>query len=219
MPPFASIRRLVTVALLLTATVGPAPSAWAGDPAAYRIAAGRYDRKMDTLADTPPSIQFTLKGLTVLVKYLDPAARAAFIQTIDPAAGDLFAPPPGRPQVYTAFRVDFDNQSTIDVTFQPGNVILSTDRKEHRFSVDLTDLYRVAARVENADPDLLMRRVAPLIFDSSVTIPDGSRLSRLLVFGPLPDKWKEFGLHFSFIQIGTETHSLSFPFHKQILER
>ena len=220
MLPFASFRRPVTAALLLAAaglaaTAGLAPPVWAGAPAAYRIAAGRYDRKRDALADAPPAIHFTLKGLTVLVEYLDPAARAAFISSLDPQAGDLFAPPPGRPQAYTAFRVDLDNASASDVTFQPGNVILSTDRKAHMFPVDLTDLYRVASRDENADADLLMRRVAPLIFDSSVTIRSGARLSRLLVFGPLPEKWREFGLHFSFIQIGTETHSLSFPFHKQ----
>jgi len=212
-----SFLRLLTAALLLTVTMAPAPPAWAREPVAFRIAAGRYDRKSDTSSDVPPSISYTLKGVTIVVEYLDPPARAAFITTLDPTAGDLFATPPGRPQAYTAFRVEFDNESASAVAFQPGNVILSTDRKDQMFPVDLTDLYRVAARAENGDPDLLMRRVTPLIFDSSVMIPAGARLARMLVFGPLPEKWKEFGLHFSFIQIGTETHSLSFPFHKQAL--
>ncbi len=132
------------------------------------------------------------------------------------AASDPFAVPPGRPEIYRAVRVAFDNQSGADVTFQPGNVVLLTDRKTQEFAIDLTDLYRVAARGD-ADPQSLIGNMAPLIFDSSTAIPKGRRIERLLIFGPLHPKWKELRLHFSFLQIGSETHTVSFTFHRQPL--
>src|SRR5207245_466268 len=68
-----------------------------------------------------------------------------------------------------------------------------------------------------ADPQAAIDAARPFIFDSSTTIPRGRRLTRLLVFGPLPDRWKGLLLHFSFIEIGSEAHTLSLPFHRQIL--
>src|SRR5207247_9549882 len=98
-----------------------------------------------------------------------------------------------------------------------GEVVMDIDRKPHGVAVDLTDLYRVAAEVGMADPETAIDRIAPIIVDSSTTIPKGKRLERLLVFGPFPATWKELQLHFSFLQIGTETHTASFNFHKQPL--
>ena len=66
-----------------------------------------------------------------------------------------------------------------------------------------------------ADPEQTMDRIKPIIFDSTTTIPKGKTVERLLVFGPFPPKWKELQLQFSFLQVGTETHSASFNFHKQ----
>jgi hypothetical protein len=59
-----------------------------------------------------------------------------------------------------------------------------------------------------------------LIYDSSTTIPDGTRMERLLVFRSLTEKekWKEFAMHFSFIQIDSDTHTLSFTYHKQVIK-
>lgn len=182
----------------------------------FRILAGPYAKKTAQLGG-PTTSRFTVDGLSLLVDFMEPAQRRAFIQTLDPAAEDPFAVGPGRPEYYHAFRVTFDNRSRGDVTFQPGNVILITDRHSQQFPVDLTDLYRLAVHAETSDPEVMIDRVAPLIFDSSTTIPKGERLARLLVFGPLPEKWKEFHLHFSFLQIGTETHTVSFTFHRQTL--
>ncbi len=174
-------------------------------------------RNAEPAPPAPVAIRFGIGGLTVLVDLLDSALRAEFIKSLNPPRyGDPFAPPPGTPERYHTFRVRFDNQSPADVIFQPGNVILVTDRNEQQFPIDLTDVYRQAVRAGGADPEAMMARVQSLIFDSSTTIPTGSRLSRLLVFEPLPRKWKEFRLLFSFLQIGTKTHTLSFAFHKQI---
>jgi hypothetical protein len=219
--------RIFATTLLLLVMMQPAPATPARANAAvkrtapFHILPGAYPgrgRASEAPARGAAVSRFTIKGLTVLVEYLEPEGRAAFIRTIDPKAADPFAVPAGRPEFYHAFLVTFENQSPLDVSFQPGNVVLATDHKEQQFPIDLTDLYRTATRLEVDDPERAMQRAAPLIFDSSTTIPRGQRLSRLLVFGPLPSRWKEFHLHFSYLQIGAETHTLSFTFHRQPLE-
>lgn len=187
-------------------------------PPPYRILPGPFNRHATAAPDAPSARRFTTSGLTVEVAPLEHEERAAFIRTIKPGAGDPFATPAGRTERYHAFRVAFENDSGLAVIFQPGNVVLVTDRNTHQFPIDTPDLYLAAARAGAGDPQAMMDKAAAFIFDSSTRIPSGGRLSRLLVFGPLPEKWKEFRLDFSFLQIGTETRSLSFAFHKQIQE-
>jgi hypothetical protein len=205
---------LFLISCLVVALPCPTPPARAASPRPFRIVPGPYDRKAADPAGVPEASRYSIQGLTVQATLLDPPARAAFVRALAVTGPDPFASPPGRPEAYTTFRVDFDNHGTEPVTFQPGNVLLITDRREQQFPIDLTDLYRLAARAGVADPQAMMERAAPLIFDSSTTIAGGTRVSRLLLFGPLPERWKEFRLHVSFLQIGSETHTLSFAFHK-----
>ena len=190
----------------------------AREPKPYRILPGPYTKKQTPADETPSPSRFTLLGLTVEVENLDAPRRLEFIRSITPGAADPFAPRAGGPERYLTFRVSFENESGFDVIFQSGNVVLITNKSEQRFPIDMSDIYMRAARVANSDPQAVYDRVAPLIFDSSTTIPAGRRRSRLMVFGPIREKWKEFNLRFSFLQIGTETRSLSFTFHKQILK-
>ena len=214
------MRHLFVASLAILAVLQPPAAAGMGGATPFRIVPGAYDKKAGeraTGAAGPATGRVGLKGLSVAVEHLDPQARAAFARSIDPASPDPFGVPPGRPEFYTTFLVEFENQSGREVLFQPGNVALVTDRGEQQFPVDLTDLYRAAALREAEDPEATMRRIAPLIFDSSVTIQTGRRLSRLLVFGPLPPKWKEIRLLFSFLHIGSETDTVSLTFHKQVI--
>jgi len=222
------IRRAIAILLAVFACagaglLGPHHEALAGKPdRAYRILAGPYDKK--AVPGAGPSVtRFSLKGLTVEAEFLEPAERAAFIRRLDPGAADPFAVAPGRPELFHAFRMAFDNRSSLPVTFQAGNVLLVTDKNEQQFAVDLTDLYRRAVNTEAVNPEAVspetaIEQAARYIFDSSTTIPAGSELSRLLVFGPLPETWKEFRLHVSFLQIGAQTHTLSFAFHRQYVK-
>jgi len=214
------MRRFLAVPLAMLAVLQPAAAGAIGGATPFRIVPGAYDKKAGaraTGAAGPATGRISLKGLTVAVAHLDPEARAAFARSLDPASPDPFRVPPGRPEFYTTFLVEFENQSGREVIFQPGNVALMTERGEQQSPVDITDLYRAAALRESEDPEAAMRRVAPLIFDSSVTIQPGRRLSRLLVFGPLPPKWKEIRLLFSFLHIGSETDTVSLAFHKQVI--
>lgn len=205
-------------------TAGPGPSIVLAkkkkEPERYRLIPGPYDKKRVADPDTPASSQTTLKGLTVRVEPLDREGRTEFIETIKPGMGDPFAPGPGRPEQFLVFRVLFDNKSGSPVTFQPGNVMLLTDRQMHRFPIDVTDLYLQAHRAGVDDPQRAANRVMPLMYDSSTTIRNGARRERLLVFRALPEdeKWRQLGMHFSYIQIDSDTHTLSFAYHKQIIE-
>ena len=209
-------RGLLAVLILLAAS--PVATARKKPPPPYRIVPGPYVKNAPPPAEQPAPSRFVLKGLTVVLEYLQPPARFEFIEGIDPKLGDPFGVAPGQPQRFLAFRVTFQNASSGDVVFQPGNVILATDRKEHRFPVDLTDMYRIASIRKVKNPEDAMNRIAPIIFDSSTVIRQGDEMTRLLVFRQVPGKWKEFGLHFSFIQIDSETHTLSFSFHKHVLK-
>jgi len=180
----------------------------------YRILAGPYPKKAAHAGGETTST-FNLNGVAISVEFLGPEARAAFVRTAVPGASDPFAAPPGRPEIYHAVRVTFENDSSVDVVFQPGNLVVYTDRKVQEFGIDLTDLYRVAAGAGVDDPQAVIDRVAPLIYDSSTTIPKGKKMERLVLFGPLQGKWKEIQVIFSFLQIGAETHTVSFTFHKQ----
>ena len=211
----------VAVAALVLPCLNP-PAALARAPRGpYRLLSGPYDKK--ARPDGPAAGRLSVAGLSVTVEPLEPEARAAFIHTINPKAADPFAVAPGQPDRFHAFRVEFINASARDVTFQPGNVVMISDTKDQQFPIDLTDLYRFAStRAEDDpagdpvfDPQSVIDRAAPYIFDLSTTIRPGERLARLLVFGPPPERFREIRLHFSFVQIGAKTHTLTFPFHRQ----
>jgi hypothetical protein len=214
--PPAVIRAFVACALALPA-VARASSALAAprDAGSYRVLAGVYSRKDAKTGGGDPVARAALGELTIAVEYLEPGARAAFVRSIAPAMPDPFAVRPGRPEMYSVFRVSFNNRSGPDVQFRPQNVVLLTDRKTQEFPVDLTDLYRGAEMAGVSDPERVFERLGPIVFDSGTTIARGTSLERLLVFGPFPAKWRDLQLHFSFLQIGTETRTVSFNFHKQ----
>ncbi len=214
--PTAPCRPAIVLLSLFLAAGGTAgASSRAQGP--YRVLAGPYSRQENKAGTGHSAARTTLKGLTITVEFLGREARAAFVNAVAPSMPDPFAVRPGRAEIYSTFRVAFDNQSPADALFQAGNVVMITDRKTQDFPVDLTDLYRVAEEIGAADPERTIDRIAPIIFDSSTTIPRGRTIERLLVFGQFPEKWKEFVLHFSFLQIGTETLTVSFHFHKQPL--
>lgn len=211
------VRCLVGIALASGSPLGPpAAAAAAKTPAPFRILAGPYSKKATESGGGVAASHFSIKGLTITVEFLEPDARASFLRKAASGAADPFAVPPGRPEIYHAVRVVFENQANADVQFQPGNVMLLTDRKAPQYAIDLTDIYRAAVH-QDGDTDQVFDRLAPAIFDSSTEIPKGRSMERLLVFGPLRPKWKELRVNFSFLQIGSETHSVSFVFHRQPL--
>jgi hypothetical protein len=183
----------------------------------YDIFAGAWV-KPDKKAPPPPgvrTVRSNLKGLGVSVEYATPARRAEFLKTLGEAMDDPFAPVSGRPDRVIAFIVTFNNQGREQVVFNPGNVALVTDHNERAFPLDMTDMYRAAEQKGVDDLQAVIDRSSAVMFDSSTVIPTGSGLARLVVFKPIEGKWKQFQVDFAFLQIGKETHSLSFTFHKR----
>ena len=214
-PSSASVPLLACAVAALAPLAGVSSLAAPRDTGSYRVLAGIYSRKEARSGAGNPVAHAALGELSIAVEFLEPAARAAFVRSIAPAMPDPFAVRPGRPEMYSVFRVSFSNRSGADVQFQPKNVVLLTDRKTQDFPVDLTDLYRGAEMAGLSDPERVFERLAPIVFDSGTTIAKGTSLERLLVFAPFPAKWRDLQLHFSFLQIGTETRTVSFNFHKQ----
>jgi hypothetical protein len=212
-----AVQVLLSAIVLAAQASGPGTTARASsrEPEPYRVLAGPYSKKDVTIGTGSPVARANVGELAIAVEFLDPAARVAFVRSIASTMPDPFAPRPGRPEAFSVFRVSFTNRSGVDVQFQPQNVVLLTDRKTQEFPVDLTDLYRSAELAGAADPERVFERLTPIVFDSATTIAKGTSLERLLVFGPFPVKWKQIQLHFSFLQIGTETRTVSFQFHKQ----
>src|SRR6267143_2476405 len=78
----------------------------------YRILAGPYPKKAAHAGGETTST-FNLNGVAISVEFLGPEARAAFVRTAVPGASDPFAAPPGRPEIYHAVRVTFENDSSV----------------------------------------------------------------------------------------------------------
>jgi hypothetical protein len=159
-----------------------------------------------------------VKNVMVSVEYADPARREQYLKEIDAGFRDPFATP-GRPDRCLTFVVAFDNKAAEDVVFQPGNVVLITNRGEQAFPLDVTDFYLRAERTGAGDLQKVIDRTTEVIFDSSTTIPSGQKRVRLLAFRPIEGKWDQFQLHFSFLQVGSETHTMSFTFHKELADK
>ena len=217
---------LVTAAALVVsvAFLDPIDPALAAKPAPkYRIAAGAAPKKDPPKGSPPPPVttvaRANAKGVTVSVEYADAARRAEFLKTVDPNLIDPFAAVPGKPERAIVFVVGFQNDSDGEVQFQPGNVVLMTDHGDRDFPLDLTDIYIGAKQAGNQDLENVIDRTTRVMFDSATTIPAGGRRARLLAFKPIENpKWRQFQVHFSFLQIAGETHTMSFSFHKQILQ-
>jgi len=210
---------LVAVALAWAPWSFSVPSPPEAQP--YRLVAGSLPKKPSKDHPAPPSTpqaSTNLKGLTVTLEYADAARRAAFLKSVDPELKDPFASRPGSLEPAIVFVVGFDNQSRGDVQFQPGNVVLVSNHGDRAFPIDLTDVYLGAERAGGDDLERVIDRTTKILFDSATTIPGGAHRARLIAFRQLEgSKWKELQIHFSFLQIEGETHTLSFVFHKELL--
>jgi hypothetical protein len=153
----------------------------------------------------------------VSVEYADAAKRAEYLRSIDPALGDPFATGPGGRERALTFLIGFANDSRQVAVFQPGNVALLPDRGDRSFPLDMTDLYMSAERAGIEDLQQVIDRSSRIMFDSSTSIPSGGRVTRLLAFRPIEGDWRQIQVLFSYLQIGSETHSLSFSFHKETI--
>ena len=214
-PAFIAVA--VATAILFSAAF-PLPAGASKPEKPYVVYAGVYTKPQKN-APPPPKVKTTktfLKGLTVTVEVADQVRRAEYLRSVDPGMGDLFPSRPGRPDQRLAFIVTLANAGPEAVVFNPGNIALVTDRGEHVFPLDQSDFYMAAEQAKVADLQRVLDRTSQVLFDQSVSLPPGNDVTRIVLFKALEStKWKQLQVHFSYVQIGTETHTLTFSFHKQ----
>src|SRR2546428_11912941 len=116
-PPAASDLFVPCVLALLALAAGSSAPASPRETDSYRVLPGTYSRKDVQSGAGNPVARAALGELTIAVEFLDPGARAAFVQSIASAMPDPFAARPGRPEMYSVFRVSFNNRSGSDVQF------------------------------------------------------------------------------------------------------
>jgi hypothetical protein len=206
-----------TVVVLVAILSVPRPTlAAAKPPVPFDIFAGAWAKPdKDAPAPRVKLVRSSVKGLNVTVEHAPPGRRAEFLKTIAADIEDPFATPAGRPDRVVAFIVTFRNEGREQAVFNPGNVAIVTDKNERLFPLDMTDMYMSAERQGVEDLQAVIDRSSQVLFDSSTVIPTATGLARLVVFRPIEGKWKQFRVHFSHLQVGRETHTLSFTFHKQ----
>src|SRR5256885_4113558 len=113
--------------LTVSDAAGGTTAASTRDTGTYRVLAGIYSRKDIKAGAGNPVARAALGDLSIAVEFLEPGARAAFVRSVAPAMPDPFAVRPGRPEMYSVFRVSFSNRSGADVQFQPKNVVLRSE--------------------------------------------------------------------------------------------
>lgn len=184
----------------------------------YIVYAGAWTKPPKKDAPPPPKVKVTktyLKGLTVTVEVADQVRRSEYLKSVDPGMGDLFPARAGRPDKRLAFIVTLANAGPEMVVFNPGNIALATDKGEHVFPLDQSDFYMAAEQAKVADLQRVLDRTSQVLFDQSVSLHPEQGLTRIVLFKALETKWKQLQVHFSYVQIGSETHTLTFSFHKE----
>lgn len=220
MPPRQPVVAAVAIAaavLFCDAAIRPIAAAKPEKP--YTVYAGAYVKPKK--GETPPKVKVTksyLKGLAVTVEVADQARRTEFLTSIDPGMGDLFPARAGRPDRRLAFIVTLENSGPEMVVFNPGNIAMATDKAEHVFPLDQADFYMAAEAAKVADLQRVLDRTSQVLFEQSVALRPGEGVTRLVLFKALESKWQQLQVHFSYVQIGSDTHTMSFSFHKQTLE-
>ena len=205
-----------TAIVFSAAVVRPAGAAKPEKP--YTVYAGAWTKPPKKSDPPPPKVKTTksyLKGLTVTVEVADQTRRTEYLKSIDPGMGDLFPARAGRPDRRLAFIVTLANAGPEAVVFNPGNIALATDKGEHVFPLDQADFYMAAEQAKVADLQRVLDRTSMVLFDQSVLLEPGQDLTRIILFKALETQWRQLQVHFSYVQIGSETHTLSFSFHKQ----
>ncbi len=219
MPPRhpAVIAVAVATAIVFSAA-GVLPTDAAKPEKPYTVYAGAYTKPPKKGDPPPPKVKTAksyLKGLTVTVEVADQTRRTEYLRSVDPGMGDLFPARAGRPDKRLAFIVTLANAGPDPVVFNPGNIALATDQGEHVFPLDQSDFYMAAEQAKVADLQRVLDRTSMVLFDQSVSLRPGEGLTRIVLFKALEAKWKQLQVHFSYVQIGSETHTLTFSFHKQ----
>jgi hypothetical protein len=202
--------RPLLLSCALLALAPPSPHA-AQKP--YRIAGAQRgeDRKWAPLE----VLEESQGGVTCQIKYLDTEARRAAIASGLGTPLDLF-PVRGADEKrtsYLVFVLQMTNNSAEDVTFNPTQSRLSSEKGDMEFALDYTAVYERLRLLGDTRHE--MDDVAKVLFDRVVTLRPGGSARKLLAFeAPREDRYRTLELRLVEVNIGTAGVDFVFPFRK-----
>ncbi|HKY32852.1 MAG TPA: hypothetical protein VJV23_09970 [Candidatus Polarisedimenticolia bacterium] len=203
-----SLSRLLALgALLPWLAAPPLPAA-----RPYRIAGLERDDKGKWVP--AEVLRQSRDGVTAEIKFLDPDARRAVVRAALGGEGNVF---PGRAGEkapgFLVFVLQLANGSRHDVTFNPGQARLTTEKGDMKFALDYSAVHELTRGLGEGSPG--MDDLSAILFDRVVTIrPEGS-VRKLLAFpAPREDRYKEIQVRIVELNVGSDGIDLIFPFRK-----
>jgi hypothetical protein len=164
-------------------------------------------------------IEETRDGLSCQIKYLDAEARRSVLGSslgtpldlfpVRAAGGKEAAAAPS----YLVFVLEMTNGTSEDVTFNPAQSRLSTEKGDMKFALDYTAMYERlrALGAEAPGVDDLQR----VVFDRVVTLRPGGSARKLLVFeSPRDDRYRTIQVRLVEVSVGSNGGDFVFPFRK-----
>jgi len=194
----------------LTAALAPGVAAAAAKP--YRIAGANKDEAGKWQA--AEMLEQTRAGVSFQIQFLEPEAARRVLKNTLGRDVDLL---PGRSgesrRGYLVFVLQIANTSPLDVTFNPTQARLSTEKGDMEFALDYTALYDASRLLGPEGPGL--EEMSTALFDRSLTIkPEGS-VRKLLAFpAPREDKYKTLEVRLAEVNVGPSSVDAVFAFRK-----
>jgi len=155
-------------------------------------------------------------GVSCEIKYLDVEARRSAIASSLGTPVELF---PARGAVgekrpsYLVFALQMTNNSAEDVTFNPTQSRLSTEKGDMEFALDYSAVYERLRTMGDGAPE--MDDVAKVLFDRVVTLRPGGSARKLLAFeAPREDRYRTLQVRLVEVSVGTNGTDFVFPFRK-----
>jgi hypothetical protein len=162
--------------------------------------AGKGDPPPDYTPDVESALPTTLQGSTWVggggewnfwLKELDDTERLNFIERTTGLAVDPFLGRPDQPPAYHTFLLVLENNSSGQLSFNPASCWLKTSREKVLLPRGVTDVsfnYRMTGRELPA----AYGKALEAIFDQTVTIDPGRKVSGLLVYERVPQNTKRW---------------------------
>ena len=190
--------RLVRILLLALLAGGTNPAAesnapprrWVPDPPAGKKADPRLKVEGDRAT-------FREEGLTLGVELLDAERRALFLDSAGVLGEDPFTTEPGE-RPFVTFLVRLENGTSEPLRMRPESVLFVTKRPiDMAFPCDETCLWMLVERIgyNREQRDHLLRAT----FSTPLEIAPGGRVSKLLVYNRVPERYRVFSLDFGAI--------------------
>ena len=148
-------------------------------------------------------------GYEVTILPLDDVAREAFIAARAGGGIDPFGPGPDGKARYLTFRLLVENTTAKDlVTFQPQNILLTTDVGDRITPLDYPQAYSRLVGVASSDPRLVSD-LSKYLFDVGVSVAAGKSALGLLVYPAPKATGRKLRMEFSFFQVNGESSANS----------